>query len=109
MNYNIVNTPEFAKEIKKLLKKYPTFKNELVNLKSSLENNPFQGISLGNNVFKISLSIKSKVAGKRGGARVITFIEVKDSQIVLVSIYHKSDQETITIKVINERIKNFLS
>jgi len=26
MNYNIVNTPEFAKEIKKLLKKYPTFK-----------------------------------------------------------------------------------
>ena len=41
MNYNIVNTPEFAKEIKKLLKKYPTFKNELVNLKSSLENNPF--------------------------------------------------------------------
>ncbi|MFN0081538.1 MAG: hypothetical protein ACKVOM_03395, partial [Ferruginibacter sp.] len=108
MNCNIVNTPEFSKEIKKLLKKYPTFKTELVNLKNSLESNPFQGTSLGNNIFKIRLSIKSKTAGKRGGARVITFIEVKDSQIVLVSIYDKSDQDTITIKIINERIKSFL-
>jgi len=109
MNYNILNTPEVAKEIKKLVKKYPTFKTDLVNLKVALENNPFQGTSLGNNIFKIRLSIKSKVAGKRGGARVITYIQVKDSQIVMVSIYDKSTQEAISIKEINERIKNFLS
>ena len=109
MNYNILNTPEVAKEIKKLVKKYPTFKTELVNLKISLENNPFQGTSLGNNIYKIRLLIKSKVAGKRGGARVITYIQIKESQIVLVSIYDKSAQETISIKEINERIKKFIS
>ena len=109
MNYNILNTPEVAKEIKKLVKKYPTFKTELVNLKISLENNPFQGKSLGNNIYKIRLLIKSKVAGKRGGARVITYVQIKESQIVLVSIYDKSAQETISIKEINERIKKFVS
>jgi mRNA-degrading endonuclease RelE of RelBE toxin-antitoxin system len=109
MSYNIVNTPQVAKEIKKLLKKYPKFKTELVELKKSLERNPFQGTSLGNNIYKIRLSIKSKHAGKRGGARVITFVEVTESQIVLVSIYDKSNQETITIKEINERIKKFYS
>jgi mRNA-degrading endonuclease RelE of RelBE toxin-antitoxin system len=109
MSYNIVNTPQVSKEIKRLLKKYPTFKNELIELKKSLEENPFQGTSLGKNIFKIRLSIRSKLAGKRGGARIITFIEVSELEIVLVSIYDKSEQESITIKEINERIKNFYS
>ncbi len=67
MTYSITTTPEFSKEIKRLNKKYPSLKNEYILLLHSLLNEPFQGTSLGNNIFKIRLAIKSKSAGKRGG------------------------------------------
>ncbi len=109
MNYKIETTPKFAKELKKLSKKYSSLKTEYYELLRSLSTNPIQGNSLGNNLFKIRLSIKSKLSGKSGGARVIIHVEISETQIVLVSIYDKSDQETITIKEINERIKKFYS
>ena len=108
MSYSITTTPEFSKEIKRLNKKYPSLKNEYILLLHSLLNEPFQGTSLGNNIFKIRLAIKSKSTGKRGGARVITFVRVLENEILMISIYDKADQENMTSKDINERIKKNL-
>jgi mRNA-degrading endonuclease RelE of RelBE toxin-antitoxin system len=75
MSYKILFTPEFEKEIKRLSRKYPSLKQDYLELLHSLSANPIQGISLGNQCFKIRLSIKSKASGKSGGARVITCVK----------------------------------
>lgn len=98
MSYNVQTTPPFEKQAKKLAKKYPSLKNDLLLLIESLEVNPAQGISLGNSFYKIRLAITSKAKGKSGGARVITFIRVISETGFLASIYDKSGQANISDK-----------
>ena len=63
------------------------------------------GTSLGNNIYKIRMSITSKGKGKSGGARIITCVKIIDGIVFLVSIYDKSEQANINDKEIKERIK----
>ena len=64
MNYSIIPIPKFKKEAKRLVKKYPSLKNELNELNSRLLLNPTLETPLGYNAFKIRIAIKSKGAGK---------------------------------------------
>ena len=90
--------PGLKKTWKKLAKKYPSLKTEYANLVKTLKENPQQGILIGHNCYKIRLSIASKGKGKSDGARVITNIVVTDNTVYLLSIYDKSDKETLTDK-----------
>ena len=102
MSYNVVLTDHFTKEVKKLIKKYKSLKAELAKLDEELAENPTLGIPLGNDVYKIRIAISSKGKGKSGGARIITFIKVTQEAVYLVSIYDKSDLETLTKNQIRE-------
>lgn len=95
MNFKAVPTPNFAKELKPLLKKYPSLRAEMKALEIQLETDPFSGTPLGNGCFKIRLAIGSKNKGKSGGARVITYVVVAEETVFLISIYDKSDQADI--------------
>lgn len=95
MSYSIIVSSRFEKELKKLIKKNPSFKSEFSELISSLKQNPFQGSPLGNDCYKIRLSIASKGKGKSGGARVITHVYVFRSTVYLLSVYDKSDKDNI--------------
>ena len=95
MNFKAASTPNFARELKPLLKKYPSLKSEMKALVTQLETDPFKGTSLGNGCFKIRLAIGSKNKGKSGGARIITYVIVADETVFLISIYDKSDQTDI--------------
>jgi len=46
MNYNVIATVRFEKEIKKLIKKYPSLKNEYSLLIELLQRNPSEGIGV---------------------------------------------------------------
>ena len=70
---NIFYSPEFRKEIKHLAKKYRSIPEDLIELRTRLMDNPFEGVDLGMGVRKVRMSIKSKGKGKSGGARVITY------------------------------------
>lgn len=107
MSYNILRTTEFEKELKVLYKKYPSLKEEYSDLIDSLESKPQQGTPIGHNCYKIRLAIASKGRGKSGGARVITCVYVADSEVVLVSIYDKSVQPSLSDEEIKNRIKRF--
>lgn len=96
MSYNVLSVPPFDRQLKRLAKKYPSLKSEYAELILSLEANPTQGRSLGNNCYKIRLAIKSKVKGKSGGARVITNFVVADDTVFLLTIYDKSSKVTLT-------------
>lgn len=108
MKPQITTIPQFDKQAKKLAKKYPSLKNDLTELASLLMDNPEAGILLFDDVYKIRMSIKSKNKGKSGGARVVyfnIFAQKKErNEIVLLSIYDKSEQSTITDKQIREAL-----
>ena len=106
MTYNIIAVPTFKKELKKLVKKYNSLKSEYLELIESLEHNPEQGTKIGRNCYKIRLSIASKGKGKSGGARVITNIVISDETIFLLSIYDKSEKDSLSNKELTELLKH---
>ena len=98
MSYSIEITSLFEKQLKRLTKKYPSLKIEFAGLISSLKGNPVQGKNLGNNCYKIRIAITSNGKGKSGGARVITYVQIVQTKIYLLSIYDKSEQSDIKDK-----------
>ncbi|MFP5040796.1 type II toxin-antitoxin system RelE/ParE family toxin [Parasediminibacterium sp. JCM 36343] len=105
MSYKVITIPAFEKRIKKLAKKYPSLKLEYINLVHNLEENPIQGTPIGNNCYKIRVSVLSKGKGKRGGVRVITYVHITDTEVYLLSIYDKSEQENISSKELEGLLK----
>lgn len=98
MSYKILTIAPFDKQFKRLAKKYPSLKQELIELATELKDTPTIGFALGNDCYKIRLAIASKGKGKSGGARVITYVAITDKEIFLLSIYDKSEQEDINDK-----------
>ncbi len=106
MSFSVIPTDKFKKEAKRLIKKFPSLKTELVNLSDELENNPEIGTPLGNSSFKIRLAIKSKGKGKSGGARVITYLVTQNKEVYLLTIYDKSEFENIDDKTIKSIVES---
>jgi mRNA-degrading endonuclease RelE of RelBE toxin-antitoxin system len=105
MNYKIELSANFKKEAKKLVKKFPSLRQELATLFTQLQTNPAMGTPLGNDIYKIRLAIASKNKGKSGGARVLSFVKVTATTVLLFSIYNKGDVDNLTDKEIQNLIK----
>jgi mRNA-degrading endonuclease RelE of RelBE toxin-antitoxin system len=105
MSYSVKSIVVFERQAKKLMKKYPSLKQELFNLIQALKSNPLQGVPLGKNCFKIRISISSKGKGKSGRGRVITNFVIADSTVYLLTIYDKSDRESISDKELTELLQ----
>jgi len=108
MSFNIIPIPAFRVEFKQLYKKYPSLKKEIEELGSLLESDPIQGTAIGKDCYKIRLAVRSKNAGKSGGAKIITHVKIIKQTVYLLSIYDKSEQASITEKEIAARIKSIL-
>ena len=106
MVYSVIPTEKFKKEAKRLIKKYPSLKNELDELDSILTNEPKSGIYLGYNTYKIRVAITNKGKGKKGGGRVITYLLTKHKEVYLLIIYDKSELDTIDDRTIKSIIKS---
>jgi mRNA-degrading endonuclease RelE of RelBE toxin-antitoxin system len=109
MSYKIILSNNFKKEAKKLCKKYTSLKQELDTLFQSLEIEPRQGTEVITDIYKIRLSISSKGKGKSGGARIMSFVQIKDTTVLLFSIYSKGEKDTISTKEIQQLIKDNLN
>lgn len=103
---NIVSSPLFEKQFKRLARKYPSLIDELEILDVALLENPFLGTPLGRGCHKIRVPIASKGSGKSGGARVITCVRVVKEEIHLLTIYDKSEQESISDKDLKALLKS---
>lgn len=95
MSYKIYTTSSFEKDIKALIKKHPSIKNDVIKLTSLLIDNPFSGTPLGKDCYKIRIAITSKGKGKSAGARAITCVKVVQDAIYLLKLYDKSAKSTI--------------
>lgn len=98
MSFEVRSIDVFERQARRLSKKYPSLKGELVALVAELSDDPKLGTPLGNNCYKVRLSIASKGKGKSGGARVITNLVVRERTVYLLTIFDKSEQENLTAK-----------
>lgn len=105
MRFNVDTISPFRKNLKKLVKKYPSLKKEIAELGNQLSINPTKGTFLGNNCYKIRLAIASKGKGKSSGARIISHFYVDKETVFLLTIYDKSEKENISDSQITALLK----
>lgn len=92
--------PEFDSELKKLLKKYRTLKEDIELLKSVLEKYPrgyepvvfrVAGLGIGTEIYKVKnfrcKALKNK--GSRSGIRIVYAYLEQEQKIEFVEIYYK--------------------
>jgi len=107
MSYKIKTIPRFEKDVKRLKKRFPKIKEDLNNLIYDLQENPKIGTSLGDNIYKIRIPNSSIPTGKSGGFRLITYYEL-ESVIYLITMYSKSEKDTILTNKLKEIISKEL-
>lgn len=108
-NITISVSDDFAKEAKRLAKKYPSFKQDYKDFLLSIKNNPLQGDEITKNIRKIRMVIKAKGKGKSGGARVITFnilTDIENGHVVFLLLYDKEDASTVKVNVVKQLVRD---
>ena len=108
-NITVSVSDDFAKEAKRLAKKYPSFKQDYKDFLDSIKENPLQGDEITKNRRKISMAIKSKGKGKSGGARVVTFnvlTNTEKGQVVFLLLYDKEDASTVKVNVVKQLVQD---
>src|SRR5215210_7596306 len=106
MTFSVIPSDKFKREAKRLIKKFPSLKQELVDLNETLEKAPEKGTALGNDTYKIRLAVKSKGKGKSGGARVITYVVTENKEVYLLTIYDKSEFDSVDDKTLKAIIES---
>jgi len=106
MSFKLLITHRFEKELKRLVKKFPSLKLEFADLVNTLTTNETAGAYIGNNCYKIRLSIQSKGKGKSGGARVITYLYLEDKTVYLLTIYDKSEKSNLKPNELKEMLES---
>ena len=102
---NIQYTDNFLKEAKQLSKKFKLLKQDLQDLIQDITINKDFGVDLGSNLYKKRVKNSSIQTGKSGGFRVIIYYQVEDN-IVLISIYSKTQKDNISDEEIEYILKN---
>ena len=109
MPNKIIVFHEFERNAKKLAKKYRSFQQDLHKLINELRADALIGTSLGGNLRKVRLLVKSKGSGKSGGARIITYILLLEKTVYLVTAYDKADLSTIPIDQLKSLVEEIES
>ena len=105
MSYEVAVVKPFLRELKRLIKKYPSLKEEIAKLRTTLEQDPFVGTAIGHGCRKIRLAMASKGKGKSGGARVITHVHIQGRMVFLLDIYDKSDKSDLAPGELDELLR----
>ena len=114
----ILLTPRFQQDLRKLAKRYRSIRRDLNPLIKQLQQGETPGDAYGQlrnrisgnkyQVIKVRLKNSNIQKGKSAGYRVIYYLKTQTA-ITLVTIYSKSDATDIPNKVIEEIIQKFES
>jgi mRNA-degrading endonuclease YafQ of YafQ-DinJ toxin-antitoxin module len=97
--------PEFKRDLKKLLKKYKTLKDDLDVVKKVIEYSPIErppfSFRIDNLGLKTCVIKVKKIAcralkgrGVNSGLRLIYALFQNENKVIFVEIYHKKDKES---------------
>ena len=96
---------EFKTAYKRLKKRHKSLEADFEALLISLQENPYQGVEIHEEVKKIRMNITSKGRGKSGGARVIVRIRIVMDELQLLYIYDKADFENVSDAYLRDILK----
>lgn len=105
----ITFTPEFKRNLRQLAKRYHHIKSDLQPILDQLASGSHPGDQVPGvrfEVFKVRAPNSDASRGKSGGYRLIYWIK-SESEVVLVTVYSKSDQSDIAPEEIRQCILNF--
>ena len=106
MSYSVKTTPDFDKEFKRIAKKHKGIISDLAKLIDNLEVNPTMGTDLGQNIYKVRMSISGTNRGKSGSTRVITYVAFIKEIVYLSEIYLKNEYDTVDTGIVIQRLKD---
>lgn len=107
MPTRVVVADQFRRDASKLQKRYPKILTDVRALRAQLEADERPGDrlqGLEHVAYKVRVKNSDAKRGKSGGYRVVYYLETVD-QIVLITIYSKSDQSDIPV----EKLRRFIA
>jgi mRNA-degrading endonuclease RelE of RelBE toxin-antitoxin system len=96
---------EFKTAYKRLKKRHKSLEADFEALLISLQENPYQGVEIHEEVRKIRMNITSKGRGKSGGARVIVRVRIVMDELQLLYIYDKADFANVSDAYLRDILK----
>jgi mRNA-degrading endonuclease RelE of RelBE toxin-antitoxin system len=109
MNIKVDYTLEFKRNIRQLIKKYPSIRQDIEPIIQSLQ----QGELLGDRIqhsgfclYKLRVKNSDNQKGKSAGYRIIYYLKT-DANIVLITVYSKAEQSDIATNELKRIIKQF--
>lgn len=90
----ILFSEHFKKQLKKLKKKYPNVKDDLLDMIEKFDAQ--KEISIGQSIYKIRIPSSDMSKGKSGGFRSYLYLYIKSNLLLPLCIYPKSETESIT-------------
>ncbi|MDE2775999.1 MAG: type II toxin-antitoxin system RelE/ParE family toxin [Chloroflexota bacterium] len=99
---------DFARDFARLRKRYRRIEDDLAALESEMQHKNARGDIVrgyGLPIYKIRMTNRSARRGKRGGFRVIYYLQTSES-ILFIHIYSKSDQDNVNDREVWGRLTN---
>jgi mRNA-degrading endonuclease RelE of RelBE toxin-antitoxin system len=109
MDVRVLTSPRFEAAFRRLKRKYPRIEAPFGDLVDSLKSGERPGDKIpgvGYDVYKVRLKNPSARKGKRGGLRVVYYIQLADL-VVLLTIYTKSEQSDISAEQLRRIIEEY--
>jgi mRNA-degrading endonuclease RelE of RelBE toxin-antitoxin system len=108
MTININYTNEFKRNLRHLIKKYPHIRQDVEPVINALQTGELLGDKvqhIGYSVYKCRLKNSDRQKGKSAGYRIIYYLKTS-TEIILITIYSKSEQADISANEIKSIIEN---
>lgn len=105
MNFN--TSELFDKQAKKLSKKYRSIATDLSSFIDNFDLHHQSSTLIKNSLYKVRIKNSDKNRGKSGGYRVYYYIKSQEN-IYLLTIYDKSEIESINEEILTELIEGIL-
>ena len=102
-------TPEFKRNLRGLSRRYPNIRSDIQPVIEKLQAGEIAGDQIprvGYTLFKIRVRNSNIPKGKSSGYRLIYYLRTAD-QIILITIYSKSDQSDVTAAQIRRIIAEY--
>ena len=108
-NPTIQFTPEFKRNLRALAKKYRRIRDDIEPIIAELQTGSLPGEQvqgIGYTIFKVRAPNRDRAKGNSGGYRIIYYVKTA-TEIVLVTIYSKTEQADISTARIRRIVSEF--
>lgn len=102
-------TPEFKRSLRALAKKYRHIRDDVEPIIVALQAGDLPGdqvSGIGYTIFKVRVPNRDRAKGKSGGYRILYYLKTA-TEIILVTIYSKTEQSDIAPAQIRQIVGDF--